>query len=151
MANNNITTPQCQCSLSRPLLTTQLIFGMFTLFFFLLLYIPGKSSECPTPGNLADDTECVDKGRCQKGECKPFCEALHNLESCACNGKCLNKPSSVFTLVPNRDICFNDQCWYLVSSDEQNNVVSIYGRLRLVVTIFITWVDIFQFPYWHRP
>ncbi|XDV43453.1 hypothetical protein PO909_011932 [Leuciscus waleckii] len=45
----------------------------------------GNSSECPTPGNLADDTECVDKGRCQKGECKPFCEALHNLESCACN------------------------------------------------------------------
>ncbi|KAG1972419.1 disintegrin and metalloproteinase domain-containing protein 17a isoform X2 [Pimephales promelas] len=45
----------------------------------------GNSSECPTPGNLADNTECVDKGRCQKGECKPFCEALHQLESCACN------------------------------------------------------------------
>ncbi|XP_056101599.1 disintegrin and metalloproteinase domain-containing protein 17a isoform X3 [Rhinichthys klamathensis goyatoka] len=45
----------------------------------------GNSSECPTPGNLVDNTECVDKGRCQKGECKPFCEALHNLESCACN------------------------------------------------------------------
>ncbi|XP_073682861.1 disintegrin and metalloproteinase domain-containing protein 17a isoform X2 [Garra rufa] len=45
----------------------------------------GNSSECPTPGNLADNTECVDKGRCQKGECMPFCEALHSLESCACN------------------------------------------------------------------
>ncbi|KAL1258236.1 hypothetical protein QQF64_011480 [Cirrhinus molitorella] len=45
----------------------------------------GNSSECPTPGNLADNTECVDKGRCRKGECKPFCEAVHNLESCACN------------------------------------------------------------------
>ncbi|XP_026106641.1 disintegrin and metalloproteinase domain-containing protein 17-like [Carassius auratus] len=45
----------------------------------------GNSSECPTPGNLVDNTECVDKGRCQKGKCKPFCEAMHNLESCACN------------------------------------------------------------------
>ncbi|XP_052010002.1 disintegrin and metalloproteinase domain-containing protein 17-like isoform X1 [Xyrauchen texanus] len=45
----------------------------------------GNSSECPAPGNLADDTVCVDKGRCHKGECKPFCEAVHNLESCACN------------------------------------------------------------------
>uniref|UniRef100_A0A8C1A8E1 ADAM metallopeptidase domain 17a n=1 Tax=Cyprinus carpio carpio TaxID=630221 RepID=A0A8C1A8E1_CYPCA len=45
----------------------------------------GNSSECPTPGNLLDNTECVDKGRCQEGECKPFCEAVHNLESCACN------------------------------------------------------------------
>lgn len=45
----------------------------------------GNSSECPTPGNLVDNTECVDMGRCRKGECKPFCEALHNLESCACN------------------------------------------------------------------
>ncbi|RXN19098.1 disintegrin and metallo ase domain-containing 17-like isoform X2 [Labeo rohita] len=45
----------------------------------------GNSSECPTPGNLPDNTECVDKGRCRSGECKPFCEAVHNLESCACN------------------------------------------------------------------
>uniref|UniRef100_A0A672SL72 Disintegrin and metalloproteinase domain-containing protein 17-like n=1 Tax=Sinocyclocheilus grahami TaxID=75366 RepID=A0A672SL72_SINGR len=45
----------------------------------------GNSSECPTPGNLDNNTECVDKGRCQKGECIPFCEALHDLESCACN------------------------------------------------------------------
>uniref|UniRef100_A0A8C1WXQ3 ADAM metallopeptidase domain 17a n=1 Tax=Cyprinus carpio TaxID=7962 RepID=A0A8C1WXQ3_CYPCA len=45
----------------------------------------GNSSECPTPGNLKDNTECVDKGRCQAGKCIPFCEALHNLESCACN------------------------------------------------------------------
>ncbi|XP_059375202.1 disintegrin and metalloproteinase domain-containing protein 17-like isoform X2 [Carassius carassius] len=45
----------------------------------------GNSSECPSPGNLVDNTECVDKGQCQKGKCKPFCEAMHNLESCACN------------------------------------------------------------------
>lgn len=45
----------------------------------------GTSSECPTPGNLDDNTECVDKGRCQNGQCRPFCEAVHNLESCACN------------------------------------------------------------------
>nr|XP_055028032.1 disintegrin and metalloproteinase domain-containing protein 17a isoform X3 [Misgurnus anguillicaudatus] len=45
----------------------------------------GNSSECPPPGNLADETVCVDKGRCRNGECKPFCEAVHNLESCACN------------------------------------------------------------------
>ncbi|TRY85968.1 hypothetical protein DNTS_015375 [Danionella cerebrum] len=45
----------------------------------------GNSSECPTPGNLPDNTECVDKGRCLRGECRPFCEAVHNLDSCACN------------------------------------------------------------------
>ncbi|KAL0170336.1 hypothetical protein M9458_034932, partial [Cirrhinus mrigala] len=45
----------------------------------------GNSSECPIPGNLPDNTECVDKGQCRNGECKPFCEAVHDLESCACN------------------------------------------------------------------
>ncbi|XP_030642049.1 disintegrin and metalloproteinase domain-containing protein 17a [Chanos chanos] len=45
----------------------------------------GFSSECPAPGNLPDGTECVDKGQCRDGECVPFCEAVHNLQSCACN------------------------------------------------------------------
>ncbi|XP_062378028.1 disintegrin and metalloproteinase domain-containing protein 17a [Sardina pilchardus] len=45
----------------------------------------GTSSECPAPGNLEDETVCVDMGRCRGGECVPFCEALHNLVSCACN------------------------------------------------------------------
>ncbi|KAI7804840.1 disintegrin and metalloproteinase domain-containing protein 17a isoform X2 [Triplophysa rosa] len=45
----------------------------------------GNGSECPAPGNLPDETECLDKGRCRNGVCKPFCEAVHNLESCACN------------------------------------------------------------------
>ncbi|XP_063040209.1 disintegrin and metalloproteinase domain-containing protein 17a [Engraulis encrasicolus] len=45
----------------------------------------GSSSECPAPGNLSDETECVDLGRCRDGDCIPFCEAMHNLESCACN------------------------------------------------------------------
>ncbi|XP_076155612.1 disintegrin and metalloproteinase domain-containing protein 17a isoform X1 [Alosa pseudoharengus] len=45
----------------------------------------GTSSECPAPGNLPDETVCVDMGRCRGGDCVPFCEALHNLESCACN------------------------------------------------------------------
>lgn len=45
----------------------------------------GKSSECPSPGNLPDTTECVDRGRCRGGECIPFCEATQNLRSCACN------------------------------------------------------------------
>ncbi|CAG5866469.1 unnamed protein product [Menidia menidia] len=48
-------------------------------------YCTGNSSQCPPPENAADDTECVDKGRCRGGECNPFCEAEHNLLSCACN------------------------------------------------------------------
>ncbi|KAF5903401.1 disintegrin and metalloproteinase domain-containing protein 17 isoform X1, partial [Clarias magur] len=45
----------------------------------------GNSSECPSPGNLSDTTECVDRGRCRGGECIPFCEATPKLRSCACN------------------------------------------------------------------
>ncbi|XP_066530295.1 disintegrin and metalloproteinase domain-containing protein 17a isoform X2 [Hoplias malabaricus] len=45
----------------------------------------GMSSDCPTPGNLPDGTECVDKGVCSKGKCMPFCEANHRGLSCACN------------------------------------------------------------------
>ncbi|XP_062862951.1 disintegrin and metalloproteinase domain-containing protein 17a isoform X2 [Trichomycterus rosablanca] len=45
----------------------------------------GKNSECPPPGNLPDGTVCVDKGKCHKGECMPFCEATQNLSSCACS------------------------------------------------------------------
>ncbi|XP_040916424.1 disintegrin and metalloproteinase domain-containing protein 17a [Toxotes jaculatrix] len=45
----------------------------------------GNSSECPPPANAADNTVCVDNGRCHNGECSPFCEAVQNLHSCACN------------------------------------------------------------------
>uniref|UniRef100_A0A8D3DH78 ADAM metallopeptidase domain 17a n=1 Tax=Scophthalmus maximus TaxID=52904 RepID=A0A8D3DH78_SCOMX len=45
----------------------------------------GNSSECPPPENAEDDTVCVDNGRCHKGECNPFCEAMQSLQSCACN------------------------------------------------------------------
>ncbi|XP_036405756.1 disintegrin and metalloproteinase domain-containing protein 17 [Megalops cyprinoides] len=45
----------------------------------------GNSSECPPPANAPDDTVCVDMGRCQDGECIPFCETEMSLKSCACN------------------------------------------------------------------
>uniref|UniRef100_A0A8C6NWS2 ADAM metallopeptidase domain 17a n=1 Tax=Nothobranchius furzeri TaxID=105023 RepID=A0A8C6NWS2_NOTFU len=45
----------------------------------------GNSSQCPPPANAPDDTVCVDNGRCRNGDCNPFCEALQNLQSCACN------------------------------------------------------------------
>ncbi|KAG7224228.1 hypothetical protein INR49_015117 [Caranx melampygus] len=45
----------------------------------------GNSSECPPPANAVDNTVCVDNGRCRNGECNPFCEAMQNLQSCACN------------------------------------------------------------------
>ncbi|KAJ8290525.1 hypothetical protein GJAV_G00014020 [Gymnothorax javanicus] len=45
----------------------------------------GNSSECPSPGNAPDGTICVDLGRCQDGECIPFCEGVEKLRSCACN------------------------------------------------------------------
>ncbi|XP_073530274.1 disintegrin and metalloproteinase domain-containing protein 17 [Phyllobates terribilis] len=48
-------------------------------------YCTGNSSECPAPGNAADDTVCVDLGKCMNGECRPFCEIEMNLKSCACN------------------------------------------------------------------
>lgn len=58
--------------------------GLFGFFFVFV----GNSSECPTPGNLPDKTECVDRGQCHGGECVPFCEATQKLQSCACNGEC---------------------------------------------------------------
>ncbi|XP_054239588.1 disintegrin and metalloproteinase domain-containing protein 17 [Indicator indicator] len=48
-------------------------------------FCTGNSSECPPPGNAADDTVCVDMGKCQGGECVPFCERERGLRSCACN------------------------------------------------------------------
>lgn len=45
----------------------------------------GNSSKCPPPENANDGTVCVDNGRCNKGECNPFCEAVQKLRSCACN------------------------------------------------------------------
>ncbi|XP_014647641.1 PREDICTED: disintegrin and metalloproteinase domain-containing protein 17 isoform X2 [Ceratotherium simum simum] len=48
-------------------------------------YCTGNSSECPPPGNAADDTVCLDLGKCKDGKCIPFCEREQRLESCACN------------------------------------------------------------------
>lgn len=48
-------------------------------------FCTGNSSDCPAPGSAADDTECVDSGKCIGGECLPFCEIEKNLKSCACN------------------------------------------------------------------
>ncbi|XP_028906446.1 disintegrin and metalloproteinase domain-containing protein 17 [Ornithorhynchus anatinus] len=48
-------------------------------------YCTGNSSECPPPGNAADDTVCLDLGKCKDGVCIPFCEREKNLQSCACN------------------------------------------------------------------
>ncbi|KAG9465275.1 hypothetical protein GDO78_018577, partial [Eleutherodactylus coqui] len=48
-------------------------------------YCTGNSSDCPAPGNAADDTVCVDLGKCFNGECRPFCEIELSLKSCACN------------------------------------------------------------------
>ncbi|XP_074517860.1 disintegrin and metalloproteinase domain-containing protein 17a isoform X2 [Sebastes fasciatus] len=45
----------------------------------------GNSSKCPPPANADDNTVCVDNGRCRNGDCNPFCEAMHSLQSCACN------------------------------------------------------------------
>uniref|UniRef100_A0A8C7Z9K9 ADAM metallopeptidase domain 17a n=1 Tax=Oryzias sinensis TaxID=183150 RepID=A0A8C7Z9K9_9TELE len=45
----------------------------------------GNSSECPPPENAPDNTVCVDSGQCRSGECHPFCEAIQNSHSCACN------------------------------------------------------------------
>ncbi|XP_064186496.1 disintegrin and metalloproteinase domain-containing protein 17-like isoform X1 [Anguilla rostrata] len=45
----------------------------------------GNSSQCPPPVNAPNGTICVDMGRCQDGECIPFCEAVEKLRSCACN------------------------------------------------------------------
>uniref|UniRef100_A0A8C5FPB1 ADAM metallopeptidase domain 17a n=1 Tax=Gadus morhua TaxID=8049 RepID=A0A8C5FPB1_GADMO len=45
----------------------------------------GESSECPPPVNADNDSQCVDMGKCLSGDCNPFCEAVQNLQSCACN------------------------------------------------------------------
>ncbi|KAM8913270.1 disintegrin and metalloproteinase domain-containing protein 17a isoform 2-T2 [Spinachia spinachia] len=45
----------------------------------------GNSSQCPPPENADDNMVCVDNGRCLNGDCNPFCEAMQNLQSCACN------------------------------------------------------------------
>uniref|UniRef100_UPI00398F4E7D disintegrin and metalloproteinase domain-containing protein 17-like isoform X2 n=1 Tax=Pristiophorus japonicus TaxID=55135 RepID=UPI00398F4E7D len=45
----------------------------------------GTDQFCPAPDNAADETICVDMGKCSNGECIPFCEAERGLKSCACN------------------------------------------------------------------
>lgn len=48
-------------------------------------YCTGNGSECPPPENAPDKTVCLDNGECLGGVCIPFCEAVLNLHSCACN------------------------------------------------------------------
>ncbi|CAB1340423.1 unnamed protein product [Coregonus sp. 'balchen'] len=48
-------------------------------------YCTGNSSDCPSPENAPDKTVCLDNGECLDGVCIPFCEAVKNLQSCACN------------------------------------------------------------------
>uniref|UniRef100_A0A4W5MLF2 ADAM metallopeptidase domain 17 n=1 Tax=Hucho hucho TaxID=62062 RepID=A0A4W5MLF2_9TELE len=48
-------------------------------------YCTGNNSECPSPENAPDKTVCLDNGECLDGVCIPFCEAVKNLQSCACN------------------------------------------------------------------
>ncbi|XP_069462097.1 disintegrin and metalloproteinase domain-containing protein 17 isoform X2 [Ambystoma mexicanum] len=48
-------------------------------------FCTGNSSDCPPPGNAADETICVDLGKCLRGDCIPFCERETKLRSCACN------------------------------------------------------------------
>ncbi len=62
-------------------------FNCICLKVYSSVLLTGHSSECPPPENLPNDTLCVDNGQCLKGECIPFCEAVENLQSCACNGK----------------------------------------------------------------
>lgn len=52
----------------------------------LCFCVPGDSSECPAPENAPDKTVCLDNGECHNGECVPFCQAILNLQPCACNG-----------------------------------------------------------------
>uniref|UniRef100_UPI00358E7316 disintegrin and metalloproteinase domain-containing protein 17-like isoform X2 n=1 Tax=Myxine glutinosa TaxID=7769 RepID=UPI00358E7316 len=47
-------------------------------------YCDGKSERCPESTPVVNDTKCMDYGRCQGGQCQPFCETVH-LESCACS------------------------------------------------------------------
>ncbi|XP_060947486.1 disintegrin and metalloproteinase domain-containing protein 17 [Limanda limanda] len=48
-------------------------------------YCTGNSSECPAPEDAPDQTVCLDGGECLSGECVPFCEAVLQLQPCACN------------------------------------------------------------------
>lgn len=45
----------------------------------------GNSSECPAPENAPEHSTCLDSGECVGGVCVPFCQAVLNLQPCACN------------------------------------------------------------------
>uniref|UniRef100_H3C9Y4 ADAM metallopeptidase domain 17 n=1 Tax=Tetraodon nigroviridis TaxID=99883 RepID=H3C9Y4_TETNG len=48
-------------------------------------FCTGSSSECPPPEDAPDHTACLDSGECLSGECVPFCQAVLQLQPCACN------------------------------------------------------------------
>ncbi|GAB6020822.1 hypothetical protein CHUAL_003479 [Chamberlinius hualienensis] len=43
----------------------------------------GKSAECPASPPENDGRECIDKGKCFGGECRPFCATIGKI-SCMC-------------------------------------------------------------------
>ncbi|XP_005096483.1 ADAM 17-like protease [Aplysia californica] len=47
-------------------------------------YCTGSSLVCPASEDKDDGDECLDEGKCEAGECLPFCQA-RNLTSCACS------------------------------------------------------------------
>uniref|UniRef100_A0A8C1WZJ6 ADAM metallopeptidase domain 17a n=1 Tax=Cyprinus carpio TaxID=7962 RepID=A0A8C1WZJ6_CYPCA len=107
----------------------------------------GNSSECPTPGNLKDNTECVDKGRCQAGKCIPFCEALHNLESCACNETensckvCCRSSSRLCTP-------FSSDGSYLYLRKGKPCTVGFCDGAVSTLLVYVLMMIIFQTQYW---
>ena len=44
----------------------------------------GEQAECPASRAMADGSECVERGKCQKGACTPYCET-QKLQSCMCD------------------------------------------------------------------
>lgn len=43
-----------------------------------------KSADCPRSPPEDDGMQCIDKGRCSNGECKPYCETMGKV-SCMCD------------------------------------------------------------------
>ena len=44
----------------------------------------GEQAECPASRPMADGSECVERGKCNKGQCVPYCET-QKLQSCMCD------------------------------------------------------------------
>ncbi|XP_076068055.1 ADAM 17-like protease isoform X2 [Oratosquilla oratoria] len=44
----------------------------------------GQEAECPKASPMPDGTPCIEKGKCLKGQCLPYCETK-DLQSCMCD------------------------------------------------------------------